>query len=209
MDLALSLFYFLLTSMLLTLMPGPDVIFVLTESLTKGVRTGMGVAFGLALGCLVHTTIAATGLSVLLVNSEIAFRLVKYAGAAYLLYLAIKSYGEKPLSVETNNPVQEQQPFGKLLQKGFLMNVLNPKVSLFFIAFLPQFAVMGNMNISVQLFLLGFIFMIQAALIFSGIAQLAGRLSPYLNKPQFWIITKWFKIVIFLMLALVLLFSEK
>lgn len=208
MDIAL-LFSFLVTSIVLTLMPGPDVVFVLTESLTKGAKTGVALAFGLSIGCLLHTIAAATGLSLLLVNSEMAFRLVKYAGGTYLLYLAFKSYGEKPLGIETMRVVEKQPPLRKIVQKGFLMNVLNPKVSLFFIAFLPQFTSPKGMNIPAQMFVLGCVFMLQCALIFSSVAQLAGRVSPYLNRPHFWIITKWTKIFVFILLALVLVFSER
>ncbi len=188
-------FSFLLTSVVLTLMPGPDVIFVLTESLTKNSRSGIAVALGLSIGCLVHTVLAATGLSLLLVSSELAFRVVKYLGAAYLLYLAVKSYQEKPEYIEGVHSELSPLPFGKLLRKGFFMNVLNPKVSLFFIAFLPQFVSKDGFSVPAQMIVLGVIFMIQSALIFSLVATMSGRLSTYLNSPRFWETTKWIKIV--------------
>ncbi len=130
---------FLGASVVLSLMPGPDNIFVLTESLTKGQRNGIAISFGLGLGVLIHTLAAATGLSIIVQKSAIAFSVIKYLGAIYLLYLAFRAFKEKKAELNfksENNEKPKTLPY--LVKKGFLMNVLNPKVSLFFIAFLPQ-----------------------------------------------------------------------
>lgn len=96
-----------------------------------------------------------------------------------------------------------------LIRKGFLMNVLNPKVSLFFIAFLPQFVSSNGMNITIQMIILGLIFMFQALVIFSLIAILSSRLTSYVNSPRFWKITKWSKVIVLSILGLTLAFSNK
>jgi threonine/homoserine/homoserine lactone efflux protein len=204
------LFSFIGASVLLTLMPGPDNIFVLTESLTKGQRNGIAISTGLASGILIHTTAAATGLSILIQNSAIAFSILKYLGAAYLFYMAFGSLKDKQPVVELSSVyVDSEKSFFQLVRKGFFMNVLNPKVSLFFIAFLPQFVSKSGFHVSLQMIILGFIFMIQALLIFSILSMLSGKLSPYLNSSRFWRITKWSKISILSALGLTLLFARK
>ncbi|AFM06003.1 putative threonine efflux protein [Bernardetia litoralis DSM 6794] len=201
---------FLGTSIILALMPGSDNLFVLTESLTKGQKDGIFISLGLSLGVFVHTFAAATGLSIVIQKSTLAFSILKYLGAAYLFYLAFMSFKEQKIdvSLESNSKVEETKLF-PLVKKGFLMNVLNPKVSLFFIAFLPQFITSNGYNVTLQMIILGFIFMLQAFLIFSMIAILASKLTKYVNNPKFWKITKWCKIIILSMLGLVLIFSEK
>ncbi len=199
---------FLGASVLLALMPGPDNIFVLTESVSKGQRNGIGIAFGLGCGVLVHTTIAATGFAFIIQQSAIAFSVMKYLGAAYLFYLAYQSALETAPILDLHIDNTQQDSFFYLIRKGFLMNVLNPKVSLFFIAFLPQFITDGGWNVTVQLLILGLIFMLQAVVVFSLIAILSGRLTTYVNRPQFWQITKWSKVAILSVLGLMLLVSQ-
>lgn len=206
---------FLGMAALLTLLPGPDIIFVLTESLTKGKNNGIAIATGLAAGVLVHTLAAATGLSVILYQSALAFQIVKYAGASYLMYLAVMSFLEKPnptLSMVENldnGKMIDKENMFKLVRKSFLMNVLNPKVSIFFIAFLPQFIIKSEMESVFQMGILGIIFMIQAFFIFCLVAILAGRFSVYLNSRRFWLVSKWLKVITFAILSIRLAFSEK
>ena len=195
---------FLTASVVLTLMPGPDNLFVLAQSLSRGAKTGIAISLGLVLGVIIHTSLAATGLTLLLKQSEWAFNGIKYLGAAYLIYLAIQASKEKPLSLDSeNNTLQKSNC--QWIQKGFVMNVLNPKVSLFFIAFLPQFVDPEGIEITLQLFLLGALFMVQAFLIFSLIALLAGKLTHYLNSEQFWQTTKWIKVFVLIALGAFLL----
>lgn len=209
MELSL-LISFIGASVLLTLMPGPDIIFVLTESLTKGQRNGIAISSGLASGILVHTTAAATGISLLIQNSAIAFSILKYLGAAYLFYMAYGSLKEKqPVVEQIAEAATSKKSFFQLMRKGFLMNVLNPKVSLFFIAFLPQFVSKTGFHVTFQMIIMGAIFMVQAFLIFSLVSVLSGKLSSYLNSSRFWKITKWSKISVLSALGLTLLLARK
>jgi len=201
---------FLLASVLLTFMPGPDNIFVLTESITKGQKNGIAISIGLCTGVLIHTLAAATGLSIVIQKSAVAFSVIKYLGAAYLFYLAFMATKEKPMEVTLGKKSKENtfQLF-PLIRKGFLMNVLNPKVSLFFIAFLPQFISKDGINITYQMIILGLIFMIQALVVFCLISILASRLTGYVNSAKFWKITKWSKVGVLSILGLALALSEK
>lgn len=201
---------FLGASIILSLMPGPDNIFVLTESLTKGQRNGIAISLGLGFGVLVHTIAAATGLSIIIQKSAIAFSIIKYLGALYLFYLAYQAFKEKKPTLNfKSNEKREKKAISFLIRKGFLMNVLNPKVSLFFIAFLPQFVSENGFNVTLQMIILGLLFMLQAIVIFSGISILSGKLSRYVNNPNFWRITKWSKISVLSILGITLALSKK
>lgn len=201
---------FIAASVLLTVMPGPDNIFVLTESLTKGQKNGIAISTGLSLGVLIHTLAAATGLSIIIQQSALAFSAIKYIGAIYLLYLAYSAIKEKKptLKLDLDQSKDKIRVF-PLIKKGFLMNVLNPKVSLFFIAFLPQFISIDGINITAQMIIMGLIFMTQAFLIFSLISILSSKLTQYVNQPRFWKITKWSKVSVLTILALTLAMVEK
>lgn len=205
---------FLGASIVLTIMPGPDNIFVLTESLTKGRKTGIAISLGLATGILVHTLAAATGLSLIIKQSAMAFSVIKYIGAAYLFFLAIMALRDKQSFVDLKSEHAEQPAeapisFFKLMRKGFFMNVLNPKVALFFLAFLPQFVSTNGMGVEFQMIILGGVFMVQSILIFSAIAVLTGKLTPYVNSPRFWKITKWGKAGVLSLLGLGLILSKR
>jgi len=201
---------FLSASLLLSIIPGPDNIFVLTESITKGSRNGIAISTGLALGVLVHTAAAATGLSIIIQKSAIAFSVIKYIGAAYLFYLAFMSLKDKKIELSMfEEKIQTKENIIYLIRKGFLMNVLNPKVALFFIAFLPQFISKDGFNIILQMFLLGIIFAIQAFLVFFIISTLSSKLTKYINNHKFWNITKWSKVGVLSGLGVTLFFSRK
>jgi threonine/homoserine/homoserine lactone efflux protein len=187
-------------------MPGPDNLLVLTESVIRGKRYGIALSAGLASGVLVHTTIAATGLSILLQSSDYAFEIIKYLGALYMFYLAIQTIIEKQSQAKFSDEISDDYNFWKLAKKGFIMNVLNPKVTLFFIAFLPQFISKSGYKASLQMLILGIIFMVQAFVIFSLVAKLSGNLNQYLNNPRFWKITKWVKAIVLIAIALFLIF---
>ncbi len=200
---------FLGASIILSLMPGPDNIFVLIESLTKGKQNGIAISFGLSLGILVHTLAAATGLSLIIQKSAIAFSFVKYFGAIYLFYLAYKALKENKSEINIETSLSNQTKFSKLVKKGFLMNISNPKVSLFFIAFLPQFITLNGINITLQMIILGLIFMLQALVVFSLIAVLSSKLTRFVNNPKFWRITKWSKVTVLSILGMTLVLSKK
>jgi threonine/homoserine/homoserine lactone efflux protein len=209
MDLQLIL-SFVGASILLSFMPGPDNIFVLTESVTKGQRNGIAISVGLCLGVLVHTLAAATGLSLIVQKSALVFSVIKYLGAAYLFYLALTAIKEKKPTLDfTKKHKNEDANMLHLIRKGFFMNVLNPKVSLFFIAFLPQFVTSNGFSITLQMIILGLLFMLQALVVFGLIAILSSRLTYYVNNPKFWKITKWSKVSVLSILGITLTLSNK
>lgn len=172
---------FLAASFLLCLAPGPDNIYVLTQGITKGKKAAIITTLGLCTGLIIHTTAAALGISVIFKTSEVAFNIVKYLGAAYLLYIAYQAYKhrDEPLNLEASSSKKEMKG---LYMKGFIMNVLNPKVSIFFLAFLPQFVNINEGNVPMQMIILGIIFMIMTILVFSTIGIIANALSSKLTS---------------------------
>lgn len=185
-----NLYLFIGASFLLALAPGPDNIYVMTQGIVKGKKAAIMTTLGLSSGVVIHTTAAAFGLSVVFQTSQLAFDLVKFAGAIYLIYLAYLTFKHRkePLSLEGRDNEKELK---KLYIKGFFMNVLNPKVSIFFLAFLPQFVSVENGNIPLQMIILGIVFMIMTVLVFSTLGVVANRfgekiisypsISKYLN----------------------------
>jgi len=181
--------YFITVSMMLTLLPGPDILFVITQSISQGRKAGIATALGLCSGVTVHTLAAAFGISAILQQSAVVFQIVKYAGACYLLYLAWQAVREGKTALAAESV--PKQSLSSLYKRGILMNVLNPKVSLFFLAFLPQFVTPEAGNTSLQMIFLGFVFMIQSVLIFTVVAVFSGsfgrklfdnpRVSRYVN----------------------------
>lgn len=205
-----NLISFLLAAMALTIMPGPDIIYVLTESLAKGARTGIWIAVGLISGILIHTAAAATGISLVLTQSDALFNALKIGGALYLLYLAYGAYIEKSDTINTSSStLTENRSVTKLLSTGFFMNVLNPKVSLFFLALLPQFVSSdGTWPVWMQMIGLGVIFMIQGIIIFCLVALTAGRLSTLLGNERFWKAMKLAKIGVLVALGMAMFFVK-
>lgn len=171
----MNIFGFLGAAILLTLMPGPDILFVITQSITRGKKAGIIFACGLCTGLIAHTAAVSLGLSLILYNSPVAFSVLKYIGAAYLIYLGGKAFMHR----KENSFVSAASGGAeyKLYRKGILMNLLNPKVLLFFIAFFPQFVDPAIQNPASELLLLGLLFMAQAIVLFSFVALLADRLS--------------------------------
>ena len=179
-----QLLLFLGASFLLCLAPGPDNIYVLTQGLTKSKKAAIITTLGLCSGLIIHTSAAVLGISVIFQTSELAFSIVKYIGAAYLLYIAFQAFKHRNerLDLTVQNSTSELK---KLFIKGFIMNVLNPKVSIFFLAFLPQFVNIQEGNVSMQMFILGLIFMIMTLFVFSVIGITANVLSlKLLEKPK-------------------------
>ncbi|UOY89417.1 LysE family translocator [Bacillus glycinifermentans] len=178
----LSATSFLGAAILLTLMPGPDNLFVLAQSISNGKSAGISTAFGLCTGLVFHISAAAFGISAVIYKSALAFTFVKYAGAAYLLYLAYQSFRDKSSGFHISD--QHSVSFTSLYRKGIIMNLLNPKVSLFFLAFLPQFVNDEAGNVTIQMLMYGSIFLIQALAIFITISIFAGKVGEFLrNRP--------------------------
>jgi threonine/homoserine/homoserine lactone efflux protein len=203
-----QLIYFIAASAALTLLPGPDILFVLTQSISQGKKAGIATASGLCTGVLAHTTAAALGVSALVYKSALAFEIVKYAGATYLLYLALHALKESEELI-SSAPVREANAFA-LYKRGIFMNVLNPKVALFFLAFLPQFVNTDSGNVPVQMIFLGVIFMIQAWLIFSVISVFAGTVGEKIvRKPGIGRYINWGKAGIFTFIGIKLALSHR
>ena len=203
-----QLIYFIAASAALTILPGPDILFVLTQSISQGKKAGIATASGLCTGVLVHTTAAALGISALVYKSALAFEIVKYAGAAYLLYLAWHALKESDELI-SSAPARETDTFA-LYRRGIFMNVLNPKVALFFLAFLPQFVNIESGNVPMQMIFLGIIFMVQAWLIFSVISIFAGTIGNKITqKPGIGKYINWGKAGIFTVIGVKLALSHK
>jgi threonine/homoserine/homoserine lactone efflux protein len=175
-----TLLLFVTASTLLAFVPGPDNLFVLTQSMSGGAKNGIYITLGLCSGLLFHTTAVAIGIAAIFQTSILAFNILKYIGAAYLLYLAFMSFKSNSQD-KLKADIHKLTPF-KLYKRGIIMNVTNPKVSIFFLAFLPQFTNPNNSNVTLQIFTLGAIFMLCALLIFSSIALLAGKLGTWFNR---------------------------
>ncbi len=177
-----TILLFLGASMALTVAPGPDNIFVVTQGLSRGRRAAIVTAWGMCSGVTVHTLAAAAGISALFYSSALAFQLVKYAGAAYLLYLAWQAVREGGLLALPAGGAVGGPSVGALFRRGFVMNVLNPKVALFFLAFLPQFAHRDAGSIPLQMVLFGLLFMAQALVIFTLIGFFSGSVGGWISK---------------------------
>jgi threonine/homoserine/homoserine lactone efflux protein len=182
-----TFFGFLGASMALTISPGPDNIFVMTQGITRGRKAAIVTALGMCSGITVHTIAAAFGISAIFYSSAVAFNMVKYAGAGYLLFLAFKAVGSSGTIMPASS---KSLPVSALFRRGFIMNVLNPKVALFFLAFLPQFVHPADGQLPLQMILLGVVFMLQAVVIFSLIGWFSGTIGrQLLAKPH---IAKYF-----------------
>ena len=193
---------FISASVILCFVPGPDNIFVLTQSAIRGWRVGIITTLGLCSGLVVHTVLVALGVAVIFQTSSLAFQGLKIIGACYLVILAFKSIRSEKFDLNsTKNPKESYYI------TGVVMNLTNPKVAIFFLVFLPQFVVAGITNVSTQMLLLGFVFILCTLCVFSFIAYLASFLKPALNNSP--AIAKNLNIVaalVYVALALNLLF---
>lgn len=171
---------FFTASVLLALAPGPDNIFVLTQSALRGKAAGLLVTLGLCTGLVVHTTAVAFGVAVIFQASAVAFAALKLLGAGYLLYLAWHAFraASQDISAGGSNGMSA----GRLYRRGIIMNVTNPKVSIFFMAFLPQFADPARGPLTLQMLLLGGVFIVSTVLVFGGIALMAGSIGQWLTR---------------------------
>lgn len=193
----------LIASFLLTIAPGPDVMYVIAQSISKGRKYGLASAVGLSVGLLFHTALLAFGISQIISSNENIFRAVKYFGVLYLLWLAYKVWTAKPNSakIETEN-TGNKYPLANTFQ-GLIMNVSNPKVLMFFLAVIPNFIDLSQENIKGQIFTMGVIFVFQALIVFSLYAVLAAKLTRFMRENEsFQLILKYFQIVVFVGLAI-------
>ena len=174
-------------ALLLGLSPGPDNLFVLVQSAQRGWRVGLCVVLGLCLGLVGHTAAVALGLAAVVATSPMLFTALKLCGAAYLAYLAWGAW-HAPVSVEESARAQEQRDVLTLCSamgwvgRGVVMNLTNPKVLIFFLAFLPQFADPARGSVPVQIMVLGSVFMAAAWLVFGSIACFSGLFGQILQR---------------------------
>jgi threonine/homoserine/homoserine lactone efflux protein len=187
--------------------PGPDNIYVLTRGVTQGREVALASAWGMCSGLLFHTTLAAVGLSAILLRSAVAFSVVRYAGAAYLIYLGLRALMSKEEFVSSAEEAPTAR-LGSFFLRGLTMNLLNPKVAVFFLAFLPQFAGPATGGATLRLLVLGLIFALLSLAVFSAIALFSGALGDRLSRnPRYTSALRWLtgSILVGLGLRLVLL----
>jgi len=173
---------FFTAAILLTLSPGPDIAFILAQCAKRGRQAGFLAMYGIWTGAFFHVFLAAFGLSAILASSAIAFTLVKFTGAGYLIWLAVQSFRSQGVLSETKLPAKFSR---NIFQQGMVVAALNPKTAIFFLSFLPQFVVAGAGPVGAQLFLHGSLVIavaifIEPPIIFAG-AKLTNTIS---NNPQ-------------------------
>jgi len=200
---------FVIASAALAISPGPDNIYVLTQSIANGKKFGLATTIGLVSGCLVHTTLLAVGVSAIIKESDQIFFMIKLFGALYLLYVAYKVDKSDAHLILSNGKVP-QKGLVALFKQGFIMNVLNPKVTIFFLAFFPGFLFSDSLNHIIQFYVLGLLFMLVTLIIFGLIALLSGSISNYIRAhANLGLTMKWLQIVVFIGIGLFVLISNK
>ena len=189
----------------LAISPGPDNIYVLVQSVTNGKKYGLATVCGLITGCIIHTTLLAFGVSAIIKANENIFLGIKILGACYLFFLAYKVYKSSASLKLESNPESKRSLKGLFVQ-GFFMNVLNPKVTIFFLAFFPGFLSSDTLSTVWQFYILGAVFMLVSFIIFSAIALLAGQIKTYtLNHKNSGVVLKWLQIIVFVGIAVFIL----
>jgi threonine/homoserine/homoserine lactone efflux protein len=171
---------FIVAATLLAIAPGPDVIYVLTRGIAQGRQAGIAAALGFATGCIFHTLLAALGVAALIRSSPVAFDVVRYAGAAYLVWIGIQALRHASSFSLTGGG--ESKALRTIFRQSVIGNALNPKVTLFFLSFLPQFVNAEAGNVGMQMGLLGVVFMIVTIVVFGAIAIFAGAIGDWVRR---------------------------
>lgn len=171
---------FLFAILVICVTPGPDMLYILATSLSQGVRAGLVASIGMSLGMLVHTALVSVGLAALMTTTPVLYDVIRYAGAIYLVYIGIRSWRDSSSATEVEDrPVV---PLRTVLWRATMTNLLNPKIVLFYLAFLPQFVDPDRGQPGLQLLVLGLLFVIVGLLVDSAIAVAAGRLGEWLQR---------------------------
>ncbi|MBQ4822790.1 LysE family translocator [Aquimarina sp. MMG016] len=200
---------FIIATSVLAITPGPDNIFVMMQSVVNGKKYGLSTVAGLMTGCIIHTTLVAFGVSAIIKQSEVIFFIIKLLGALYLFFLAYKVF-KSDASIQLSGDAVQKKSLGQLFRQGFIMNVLNPKVSIFFLAFFPGFLFSKTMSNVIQFYTLGGLFIVVSFVIFGLIAVLAGYISDYIREnSKVGVFLKWLQIIVFIGIGIFILFSEK
>lgn len=182
--------------------PGPNTLYIIARSIQQGRLAGAVSSLGVQVGTLIHMLLAALGLSALIVSSDLVFNIIKYAGAAYLLYLGLQTFRAKEES-DVNEP-EDDQSIGDTFRQGVIVNLLNPKTALFFFAFLPQFINPHKEPVSVQILILGLILILLGTTSDMLYALTAGSLGSWLRKnPTMLTLQRYFAALTYISLALI------
>lgn len=199
-----NLLSFSIATLVLAISPGPDNIYVLTQSLVNGIKSGIATTAGLISGCIVHTTLLAFGISAIITASYTIFYSIKVLGAVYLLFLAYKIF--KSDSKVTFSDDAPKKTYLELFKQGVIMNLVNPKVMIFFLAFFPAFIWNNDGETVQQIYILGITFMIISFFVFSVISLLAGSISKILRRNNnIGRFLKWLQIIVFVGIAIYIL----
>lgn len=193
---------------MLILAPGPDMVYVITRGISHGRKAGIVSAFGVICGILIHMMAAALGMALIFQASVFAFRIAKYLGALYLIYLGVQSWlGKRSFNLQ---PSTERVSSQALFWQGMLSNVLNPKIAIFFLSFLPQFIDKGSSNIPLQMVMLGFTFALFGLCFLTFVGYFAGSIGAWLSrKPQYTKTFRWITGSILISLGLQLALAEQ
>ena len=196
-----SLTVFLLAALALLLLPGPAVLYIVARSVDQGRMAGLASVVGVGLGSMVHVVAAALGLSAILVQSAVAFRTVKYAGAAYLVYLGVRRLMDRDGDIVSSS--RRESSLRKVFAQGIWVNILNPKTALFFLAFLPQFVSVESGSVGVQILFLGAVFVTMGIVTDGVYAVAAGSRGSWLKqRPQVVAAQRWFAGSVFITLGI-------
>ncbi len=188
-----QLLMFIAAGWLLNLTPGPDVLYIVSNALKSGIRAGIVAGLGITAGCFVHIFAAAIGVGALLATSATAFTVLKWAGAAYLMWMGVRMLLSRPagdgssaaaLAAAKASAGSAATPLSKVFFGGFWTNVLNPKVAIFFLAFVPQFIAPGTENKALAFVLLGVLFNVNAVPVNTGWALAAGWMARRMGAVQ-------------------------
>jgi len=202
-----SLIVFILAGLALNITPGPDMMFIITKSVAGSTKSGVVSSLGIASGSLVHTLLAAFGFSAVLMAVPAAYEIIKYTGAAYLVYLGVKVFFSKKESVQSETPKPHR--LHSVFVQAMLTNIFNPKVALFFLAFIPQFITPGQ-NVTMQFLLLGLLFNFNGTIVNILVALSAGRLGKFIKlKLNNSSIFKWITGSVFIGLGIRLALLER
>lgn len=199
---------FIISSILLAISPGPDNIYIATLTSGSGKISGFSFLMGLLIGCFIHTILLAFGLNAMILQVDFIFNLIKYLGALYLIYLSIEVYKSDDL-FKKNNKLSNSDSILINLKKGIMMNLLNPKVFLFFALFFPNFLFSEKISFKIQIIIMGLIFIIITLFVF-GIIILFSNLifNNFSQKSKFKLYAKFFNILVLIGIAAIILFAE-
>lgn len=178
-----TLLTFAVAATLLIIVPGPNVIYIITRGIDQGRRAAIASALGVETGMLFHIGAAVLGLSALVASSELVFNIVKYAGAAYLIWMGVTSIRAKVTNLDAPE-IDRRASYGRVFAQGMVVNILNPKVGLFFIAFLPQFIDPGRGSSTAQILVLGGVFVAIAVISDLVYALASGSIGAWLSTRE-------------------------